>query len=74
MNIRNVEFVNARTKVTHCLINNIGVDITVNQIGALSSLVFLEEVDRMIGCDHLFKRSLLLIKVRIDCLKFDFIF
>eukprot|EP01038_Epipyxis_sp_PR26KG_P004838 gene4838-6782_t len=62
MTIRNVEFINARTKVAHCLVNNVGVDITVNQIGALISLIFLEEVDRVIGCNHLFKRSLLLIK------------
>lgn len=63
MTIRNVEFVNARTKLAHCLVNNISVDITVNQIGAIFTLTFLEEADRLIGCDHLFKRSLLLIKV-----------
>ena len=63
MTIRNVEFVNARTKLAHCLVNNISVDITVNQIGALLTLTFLEEADRLIGCDHLFKRSLLLVKV-----------
>ena len=63
MTIRNVEFVNARTKLAHCLVNNIAVDITVNQVGALTALTFLEEVDRFIGCDHLFKRSVLLVKV-----------
>jgi hypothetical protein len=62
MQIRNVEFINARTKVAHCLVNNVGVDITVNQIGALASVTFLEEADRLIGYDHLFKRSVLLIK------------
>lgn len=62
--IRNVEFVNARTKVVHCLVNNIGVDITINQPGAVSAAVFIEECDRLLGRDHLFKRSLLLVKVR----------
>lgn len=65
MTIRNVEFVNARTKLAHCLVNNISVDITVNQIGALLTLTFLEEADRLIGMDHLFKKSLLLIKVSL---------
>ncbi len=64
MIIRNVEFINARTKVTHCIVNNIQVDVTVNQISSLKTLLFLEEADRQIGHNHLFKRSLLLIKVR----------
>lgn len=63
MTIRNVEFVNARTKLAHCLVNNISVDITVNQVGSLLTLTFLEEADRLVGMDHLFKNSLLLIKV-----------
>ena len=62
--IRNVEFVNARTKVVHCLVNNIGVDLTINQAGAISAAAFIEECDRLVGRDHLLKRSLLLIKVR----------
>eukprot|EP01032_Pedospumella_encystans_P009100 gene9100-10743_t len=62
MTIRNVEFVNARTKLAHCLVNNISVDVTVNQIGSLLTLTFLEEADRLVGMDHLFKNSLLLIK------------
>lgn len=63
--IRNVEFINARTKVAHCVVNNIAVDITVNQSGALAACAFLEEADELIGYNHLFKRSLLLIKVPI---------
>lgn len=62
--IRNIDFINARTKLINCLVNNIGVDITVNQATAISSLIFLEEADKVIGHDHLFKRSVLLIKVR----------
>ena len=62
MKIRNVEFVNGRTKVAHCVVNNVKVDITVNQIGAIASVTFLEEADRCIGQNHLFKRSLLLVK------------
>jgi DNA polymerase sigma len=65
--IRNVEFINARTKLIHCKINNLGVDITVNQVGALSAVLFLERIDSFIQNSHLFKRSLLLVKV---CLSF----
>ena len=70
--IRNVEFVNARTKVLHCLVNNIGVDMTVNQLSALKGLTFLEEADRVIGQNHLFKRSLLLIKVLLSILSYSY--
>lgn len=61
--IRNVEFRNARTKLAHCVVNNLEVDITVNQINALESNILLEEADRFIGDDHIFKKSLLLLKV-----------
>lgn len=63
MVIRNVEFINARTKVTHCIVNNVSIDITVDHSSALISLLYLEEIDRDIGMNHLFKRSILLIKV-----------
>lgn len=62
MNIRNIEFINARTKVSHCVVNNLGVDVTINSIGALLTVLFIEESDRYIGKNHLFKRSILLVK------------
>jgi DNA polymerase sigma len=61
--IRNVEFINARTKLINCLVNNIGIDITLNQVAAVSTLIFLEEADKLIGANHLFKQALVLIKV-----------
>lgn len=64
MTIRNIELINARTKLLHCKVNNLDVDITFNQVNALFALVFMEKVDELIGNDHLLKRSLLLIKVR----------
>ena len=60
--IRNMELVNARTKVLHCMVNNIGVDVTVRQLGSVTALAFLEEADKVLGNDHIFKRSLILIK------------
>jgi hypothetical protein len=61
--IRNIEFINARTKLLHCVINNISVDVTVNQLAVLLSILYLEEIDKIIGDHHLFKRSLALVKV-----------
>ena len=66
MVIRNIEYVNARTNVVHCVVNSTNVDITINQIGAFGSLIFLEEVDRCIGLQNLFKRSVILIKVKLN--------
>jgi hypothetical protein len=32
MEIRNVSLVNARTKVINCMVQNVSVDITINQV------------------------------------------
>lgn len=60
--IRNVTFVNARTAVVNCLVLNIPVDVTANQMSGVAAQLLLEETDRYVGCGHLFKRSLVLIK------------
>ncbi|RVW56544.1 hypothetical protein CK203_072467 [Vitis vinifera] len=49
-------------KLVKCLVKDIVIDISFNQLGGLSTLCFLEQVDRLIGKDHLFKRSIILIK------------
>ncbi|XP_074559707.1 uncharacterized protein LOC141815650 isoform X2 [Curcuma longa] len=60
--VMDVQCVNAEVKLVKCLVENIVVDISFNQIGGLSTLCFLEKVDQKIGKDHLFKRSIILIK------------
>ncbi|KAM7265696.1 hypothetical protein ACFE04_003379 [Oxalis oulophora] len=60
--VKDVQLIRAEVKLVKCLVQNIVVDISFNQIGGLSTLCFLEEVDRFIGKDHLFKRSIILIK------------
>ncbi|RCV14520.1 hypothetical protein SETIT_2G432700v2 [Setaria italica] len=45
-----------------CVIENIVVDVSFNQIGGVSTFCFLELVDRQVGKNHLFKRSIMLIK------------
>ncbi|KAG9152634.1 hypothetical protein Leryth_022406 [Lithospermum erythrorhizon] len=51
-----------QVKIVKCIVQNIVVDISINQIGGLCTLCFLEQVDRLIAKDHLFKRSIILIK------------
>ncbi|KAH9314338.1 hypothetical protein KI387_022965, partial [Taxus chinensis] len=60
--VRELQYINAEVKLIKCLVENIVVDISFNQLGGLSTLCFLERVDRLIGKDHLFKRSIILVK------------
>ncbi|KAI3676189.1 hypothetical protein L1987_85790 [Smallanthus sonchifolius] len=60
--VKDVQLIGAQVKLVKCMVQNLVVDISVNQIGGLSALCFLEQVDRVIKKDHLFKRSIILIK------------
>ncbi|KAL1219470.1 hypothetical protein V5N11_007265 [Cardamine amara subsp. amara] len=60
--IKCVEYVPAQVKVIKFTIRNISVDISFNQMAGLCALCFLEQVDQIFGKDHLFKRSIILIK------------
>ncbi|XP_062017968.1 uncharacterized protein LOC133734351 [Rosa rugosa] len=50
-------------KLVKCIVQSMIVDISFNQLGGLCTLRFLEQVDHYIGKDHIFKRSIILIKV-----------
>ncbi|KAK3254776.1 hypothetical protein CYMTET_36017 [Cymbomonas tetramitiformis] len=60
--VRDVQTIHAEVKLMKCLVGDIVVDISVNQLGGLSTLCFLEEVDIYIGRSNLFKRSVILVK------------
>lgn len=60
--VKEVQYIQAEVKIIKCLVENIVVDISFNQLGGLCTLCFLEEVDHLINQDHLFKRSIILIK------------
>lgn len=60
--VKDVQCVPAQVKVVKCYVEGISVDISFNQIDGLCALSFLEQVDQLIGKDHLFKRSIILIK------------
>nr|GEY24796.1 polymerase, nucleotidyl transferase domain-containing protein [Tanacetum cinerariifolium] len=60
--IKDTQFIDAEVKLVKCLVQDIVIDISFNQLGGLCTLCFLEQVDRLAGKDHLFKRSIILIK------------
>ncbi|XP_052187428.1 uncharacterized protein LOC127798131 [Diospyros lotus] len=60
--VKDTQFIDAEVKLVKCLVQNIVVDISFNQLGGLCTLCFLEQVDRLFEKDHLFKRSIILIK------------
>uniref|UniRef100_A0A1J3IL19 Poly(A) RNA polymerase cid11 n=1 Tax=Noccaea caerulescens TaxID=107243 RepID=A0A1J3IL19_NOCCA len=60
--VKDVQLIRAEVKLVKCLVQNIVVDISFNQLGGLCTLCFLEKIDHLIGKDHLFKRSIILIK------------
>lgn len=65
--IRNVSFINARTPMVTMVVGNVVVDVTENQGGSVAAAVLMEAADTFIQRDHLFKRSLLLIKAWALC-------
>ncbi|XP_030541897.1 uncharacterized protein LOC115749291 isoform X2 [Rhodamnia argentea] len=60
--VKDVQLIWAEVKLVKCIIQNIVVDISFNQLGGLCTLCFLEQVDHLIDKDHLFKRSIILVK------------
>lgn len=60
--VKEVHYIQAEVKIIKCLVENIVVDISFNQLGGLCTLCFLEKVDQVMGQSHLFKRSIILVK------------
>ncbi|WOL01704.1 hypothetical protein Cni_G10421 [Canna indica] len=60
--VKEVKYIQAEVKLIKCLVENIVVDISFNQVGGLCTLCFLGEMDKVINRNHLFKRSIILIK------------
>ncbi|CAI0560558.1 unnamed protein product [Linum tenue] len=60
--VKSVQYIEAQVKILKCLVNDISVDISFNQMAGLSALCFLELADQIMGKDHLLKRSIILIK------------
>lgn len=45
-----------------CVVSDVVVDVSLDTIGGLCTVAFLEAADRRIGRQHLFKRSILLVR------------
>lgn len=60
--VKEVQLIHAEVKIVKCFVENILVDVSFDQLGGLGTLCFLVEVDKLIGEDHLFKRSIILVK------------
>ncbi|EPS70249.1 hypothetical protein M569_04511 [Genlisea aurea] len=60
--IREPQFIDAEVKLVKFILQDFVIDISFNQLGGLSTLCFLEQVDRLVGRNHLFKRSMILVK------------
>ncbi|KAM1162608.1 hypothetical protein ACFX13_001653 [Malus domestica] len=60
--IKDVRYIRARVKVVKFFVNNMAIDISFNQTAGLNTLCFLEQVDQLIGKDHLYKKSIILTK------------
>jgi len=60
--VKSVSFINGQVQVVKCQIGSVPCDISGNQTGALATLALFEEVDKIVGRDHLFKRTILLTK------------
>eukprot|EP00201_Polytomella_parva_P012028 CAMPEP_0175060644 /NCGR_PEP_ID=MMETSP0052_2-20121109/13138_1 /TAXON_ID=51329 ORGANISM="Polytomella parva, Strain SAG 63-3" /NCGR_SAMPLE_ID=MMETSP0052_2 /ASSEMBLY_ACC=CAM_ASM_000194 /LENGTH=386 /DNA_ID=CAMNT_0016326399 /DNA_START=104 /DNA_END=1261 /DNA_ORIENTATION=- len=60
--ITNVTVVNAEVRLLKCVVDNIVVDISYNQLGGLHTYAFLEAVDKLVIPGHMLKLSIILIK------------
>ncbi|TKY73931.1 nucleotidyltransferase protein [Spatholobus suberectus] len=60
--VKDIQYIRAQVQLVKCTVKNIAVDITFNQMAGLYTLCFLEQVDQLVGRNHIFKRSIILIK------------
>lgn len=60
--IRNCQIIQAEFKLVKFVVADVVVDVSFNALGGLCTVAFLEWADRTIGRNHLFKRSIVLIK------------
>ncbi|KAL2486235.1 PAP/OAS1 substrate-binding domain superfamily [Abeliophyllum distichum] len=60
--VKETQFIDAEVKIVKCIVRGMVTDISFNQLGGLHTLCFLEQVDCLVGKNHLFKRSIILVK------------
>ncbi|CAO2820741.1 unnamed protein product [Amaranthus hypochondriacus] len=60
--VKDVICVPAQVRIVKCTVDDVCVDISFNQTAGVYALYFFDQVDQIIGKDHFFKRSVILIK------------
>ncbi|KAG5049917.1 hypothetical protein HKD37_04G011234 [Glycine soja] len=60
--VKDIQYIRAQVRLVKCTVKNIAVDISFNQMAGIYTLRFLEQVDQLVGKNHIFKRSIILIK------------
>jgi hypothetical protein len=53
-----------QVKLLKCLVDNLVVDVSFNQLGGLCALNFLEEINRSLRPDHMLKKSIILVRLK----------
>ena len=52
-----------QVKLLKCLVDNLVVDVSFNQLGGLCALNFLEEINRNLQPQHMLKKSIILVRI-----------
>ncbi|XP_019430253.1 PREDICTED: uncharacterized protein LOC109337684 [Lupinus angustifolius] len=60
--VKDIQHIRAQVQVVKCTVKGLAVDISFNQMAGFYALRFLEEIDQLLGRNHLFKHSIILIK------------
>lgn len=60
--VRDVQVINAEVNLVKCLVDDTVVDISLQTLGGLCTVLFLESIDQHIQGDHIFKRSIILVR------------
>lgn len=60
--IQDIQEIHAKIPLVKCSVMGISTDITVNQVGGVRTLCFLEQVNRLLP-EHVYKRSIILAKI-----------
>lgn len=61
-----------QVKLVKCVVSDVVVDVSFDTVGGLCTVAFLEAADRRIARQHLFKRSILLVRANPCCALLSF--
>ena len=62
MTVSNVNFFHGEVNAVRCVIGGVSVNVSANHLRLFYQQAFVEKIDELVGREHLFKKSLLLIR------------